>query len=495
MVWARGFFGLTAGLLLTGLTACHQDMHVTSGAACFPAEAARWVAVSPAAGTSPSATQTRAPSHPGTVANIYVDRSGSMLGYIDGGTSFERPFVDLVHSLLPDSLATLGVEARYRPFDRRPPADLPDGRDILTRPDSYRCLAPHTADCDNQESHIDSALAEIARDRAGMAVILSDLWFSNSDISTTGDTSLQPLLTSILGSNRVIAVYGIDSPFAGQVSDIPDADGAGTFSVAFKGRHPLYMIVVGSAQQIVDLDRALTLSGAGYMADGFKGVSGRIHRSIFALRPESTAALSGTPFDRVNNPALLPVSFEPEPGVSVQQFELKPVLPRPGVPAEPVASWTGPRDDAFMDGAVWHGPVKGKTRIWLRRDTQCRGDASWIDAGTTTDGWSDAGAGRQSFVLDPVRLSSRLRQKGVFVISGEVERTSLNIPGDQDGWMHAQWSLPPERAAAMAAQKPDLFPTLNLGEFARLMENALADAAEHNGSTISGFTVMVKVGN
>ncbi|MEI9852289.1 MAG: hypothetical protein WDN24_17145 [Sphingomonas sp.] len=66
-------------------------------------------------------------------------------------------------------------------------------------------------------------------------------------------------------------------------------------------------------------------------------------------------------------------------------------------------------------------------------------------------------------------------------------------PNPATAWFR-DWSFSTaDGAAAGRTGNGAFFRTLNLAEFARLLENALADAAEHNPGPITGFTFAVEV--
>ena len=102
--------------------------------------------------------------------------------------------------------------------------------------------------------------------------------------------------------------------------------------------------------------------------------------------------------------------------------------------------------------------------------------------------------GQLRFALDPAQLFARTGQDGVYLISGELKRVSVNSPNSANRWMR-EWSFTPEEAARIAGARPTLFPTLNLSEVARIMEGSLATAAERNGGGITGFAILLKVEN
>ncbi len=415
-----------------------------------------------------------------------------MAGYIAGATAYERPFQDLIGSL-PATLKANGVDAQYRAFGRSVTDILPDGATQLQKAAWYGCPSGNIAKCDNQESRLDAVFAEVAKAPDDMAVVITDLWFTNSDIQTSGNTALKPQLADILTAGRTIAVYGIDAPFAGRIYDLTDAAGT-KLPVTVKpgGRHPLFMIVVGSKRQVVQFGKEFERSGSKALASGI--AEGRIKRSLFTIDPGPEVGRDPKPLDPGKHPRLVQTVFEPANGVEIQQFALRPGLPpRRDAPQPMAPSWTGPKDNAFLPDAVWQGDLSPKTRIWFRKDQQCK-PTSWQEARATDEGWEAlSGGGKMKLAIDPARIGPRLSQSGVYLISGELRRTSVLSPNPANEWMRGTWNLAPEAAAQVSRTPPPMFPTLNLSEVARLMEESLATAAERKQAAVMGFSVLVQV--
>jgi len=426
-----------------------------------------------------------------------------MAGYVDGATPFERPFQDLIESL-PATLEALSKRTEYRAFGTGVSGPLPDGRARLQRAGFYSCQG---AGCDNQESRLDVVLDEVARRPGDFALILTDLWFTNSDIRSSGVTALQPRLAGLLAQGRTISIYGIDAPFRGRVYDLP-----ATESVAYEGRHPLYMIVIGTKAEAVAFDAGLARSGSRFIAEAL--TNGKMKKAVFTLDPSVDGA-SAPVFAPVGG-RLLSDRFEPQTGVDIPSFRL---LRRPATKTAPQATWSGPAPGRLIDGAVWRAPLSAHTRIWRRVQKSSCADKAWIELTDSGDGWSETGGGHRSLSLESPAILSRLASPGVYLVSGRLERasaaarpkaTDFGPDSDADAnpdagsamasdaadaWMRSGWNLRPEEAARVAASSPEMFPTLNLSEFARIMGNALTVAAEEKGGAIDGFSVLIQVEN
>lgn len=453
---------------------------------CFPKEAQRWIARSDEAAARKSA---KPASQAAGKSTVYVDRSGSMVGYLAGATNFERPLQDLV-ATLPGSLRLAGMDTTFRSFGTTISDPLPEAGLELQKPAAFTCKAGG-APCDNSESRLDVVLSQVKASKDDLSIVVSDLWFSNSEIQSTGIAVLQPLLSELLFSDKVIAIYGLDAPFKGKIYDLPKA-GTGTLSVPYSGRHPLYVMVIGTKQAVLDFDSALGSSGSRYLAEGVR--NGTIARSLFAVDPGPIHAKPTDPLSATKHPRLRRDNFAIPQGVAIQRFAMQKGLPeRSGAPSPQLPQWTGPDPANFLANAVWTGPTTPKTRIWVRTSDACAA-SSWTEQKASEIGWGPLlPDGRRSFTLDPKTFGASLINEGVYLIVGETRRESVTQPNPATAWMRGEWNLEPIRADAMSRSSPQLFPTLNLSEFGRIMEAALASAAERKDQAVSGFAVMVKV--
>jgi len=474
-------------MLAATLAGCDDGTpQADKGLDCFPAEAARWIHV-----IQPEPVKKTAQPTSGS-ATIYVDRSGSMAGYVKGAVrGVDSPFQDLIDSL-PGMLGQMDIDARYKAFglnvvdlDKNAVATLQD-------PAFYNCTLADRSRCENNESRINEILKRISATPDEMGVIVSDLWFTDSTVRSTGLTVMQPILTDILASGRTISIYGIDSPFDGSIHDLPVVRPGDPKAVRYKGRHPLYLLVVGSKAQALGFEQALPRSGSGIVAQAMK--EGRIPHSIFTVDPGPLKPRSKAPLERGNSPQMQQASFQPMQQVVVQQFRLGGDLPPRGSPPRRKPTWTAPAADAFIANAVWQGPLTPKLRVWRRANTKCT-KSSWNAPVALEGDWADIpGTEQRRLTLDPARLAARLGRGGVYLLSGELERQSVISPNPATAWMtDPRWNLTVGAAAPTARGKPATFPTLNLSELARIMEGSLAFAAERNGGGILGFSVLIEL--
>jgi hypothetical protein len=155
-------------------------------------------------------------------------------------------------------------------------------------------------------------------------------------------------------------------------------------------------------------------------------------------------------------------------------------------------SWTGPSDDYFLQDAVWKGDVAARTRVWVQINDKCE-KGSWAEQGQSDLGWSEGAEGQRTFRFDPDMFGATLAREGTYIVTGEIQRESLEQPNPDTGWLRGPWNLDPAKAEGMQGASPKVFPTLNLSEFGRIMEGALAEAAQRKKQPIAGFMFMVRV--
>jgi hypothetical protein len=461
------------------LTGCGSKVvDVDDPRSCFPEAARSWIHATAAA--KPAETRKA------DAATVYVDRSGSMVGYINGATASARPLQDLIGNL-PAMLSAQQVGTRFKAFGTSISQPLTQAEQgSLMQPAYYTCAKGGA--CDNQESRLDSVFKEIAANKQGMALVVTDLWFSNSDIQTSALSALAEPLAEILSTDRAVAIYGISAPFDGQIYDLPYASAP----MRFKGEHPLFVIAVGSNEQIAGLHESWKRAPSPYLAEELSG--GRVKRTLFTLNPAAKSEALASPLSETNHPALSQEAvLESHEGLRLQEFVLNAdsaFRPAPGTTAP---QWKGPSASAFIPDSVWDGRFDTKTRVWERRDTACT-DADWLEAAPLNGLWSGEGAGPRTFTLNPERLATELGRAGTYLVTGEVVRTEVASPNPASEWIR-KWSFAPGNSspARQGENGTAFFPTLHLSEAARLLENALATASRRRPAPVVGFAVAVKV--
>ncbi|QJQ32446.1 hypothetical protein GV829_08275 [Sphingomonas lacunae] len=450
---------------------------------CFPQPSRAWIART---GTASDSAAARGATGGATLkaATIYVDRSASMMGYIAGATTMDRPFQDVIGTF-PASLAEMGVETRFRAFGRTVTPPVRDGAALL-KPEHYACASRDDEAC---ESHIDDVLKIVEGQRDQMAIIVTDLWFSNSSVDTSALAALQPSLREIL-KDRAISVYGIAAPFNGKIYDLPAGQGQ-LGSMPYAGTHPLYVLVIGPDADVRAFDTRLQRSGSPAIAAGV-AERGSWKRAIFTAAPTNEAELAAKPLSDGSSPLFRAGSSEVFNGLAVQQFTYNPDLDRPGAAKGNSATfptWSGPDPSLFIPHSVWQGPTQLRVRVWRRRDNQCT-SRSWIELNNLAGDWPRVEpGGKVDFHLEPGLVRQTFRQEGTYVLTGEMRRLSVMQDNPQTAWMK-QWSLPMVGGNYVAPSGP-MFPTLNINEFGRILQDALADTTEAQSRPVTGFTVMV----
>ena len=452
---------------------------VQTGLSCFPPEAARWLSEVDGEGV-----RAESALHG---ADLYVDSSGSMMGYVDGATETRRPFQDLlatIPSLTGGRTSYIAFGTQLRP--------LASGQEqqLLGR-DFYRC-ARSAPECDNQDTRLDLVLDRIARGRPGappgLAIVLTDMWFANPGSATTGLVPLAAPLEAILESGRTIAVFGIPAPFRGTIYDLP-----GARTAPFQGERPLIMLVIGDGADVRGFGAGLARSPSAFLASSIR--DGTMRRSLFSLspplsddHPPSRNPLQGGNDRRVERSTVLEAIEQ----VQVQQFRISlDRALREAPPGTVPPAWQGPSDRHFSPHAVWRGQLSGRTRVWQRRAERCVA-ADWLDPAVYEGGWSAADGAQARFTLDPAAFVERFRQAGTYLVSAEVTRVALAQPNPATQWMR-NWSFAATDAPGAATRDGGLHRTLHLSEFARLLENSLAEAAERRPLPVTGFTFVVEV--
>jgi hypothetical protein len=407
-----------------------------------------------------------------------------MAGFVHGQTEDNRPFEDLILNL-PVRLQRLGLNSRYRAFGSTLTGEL-SIRDLAT-PQYYTCPQ---GGCDNQESRLNIVFEEIARNPRDMGLVLTDLWFSSSDISGSALTALDAPFNTILTDGRGVSVYGIAAPFDGRLHEVPGQAGP----VPFEGDHPLFLIAVGTPEQLHALDHELQEnSSSPRLREGLR--SGRVKRTVFALNPVGDSPRAA-PFGNSEAPPILDrLALATLPsGVEVQQYRLQRgealrlTDPYAGAP-----TWTGPRPEALQPGAIWQGEYRTELRLWARRGEDCE-DGDWLEMALPQELWRPTGGGGFEFRLAPGILAAELEGGSTYLISGAVTRTGLRPGGAATQWMR-DWSFEPGAEGRAALEGRQFFKTLYLGEMAHRLETGLASVVAQQRRRVQGFAVLVTVEN
>jgi hypothetical protein len=467
---------VAAALAIVGCS-CVPEVEVEDPLTCFPEGARPWLHVEQ---TAP-AVEPGGEAPAAKTATVYFDRSGSMQGFVKGATENDRPLHDLAVNL-PLMLRRQGIDNLYKAFGVRVSDPLgEEERAALTRPDFYSCRG-HAEDCNNQEGHLDKVFREVAQDPSGMALVVSDLWFSNSEVQGTALSALAEPLTDILAGGRAVAVYGIPAPFNGTIYHMPSEPRSKSYS----GALGLYVIAIGTDAELAAFHESWLSAPSPALMSALQ--QGRIQRTVYTLRPAVARRAPEAPLSQSTDPRIAAEPLEVFDRVRLQQFRVDAAnaLRIPDQPGQ-LPQWTGPQADAFLPDSAWQGRYEPRVSIWERRGTAC-GEGDWLETQSIPQLWSSADEGRQSFTLAPDQLATGLGRQGDFLIVGELVRTAIERPAPAAAWMR-EWSFSP----GGSPQGGPLHRTLHLSEVARLLENALSDAARRETPPVFGFAVMARM--
>jgi hypothetical protein len=445
---------------------------------------------------------------PGDV-RVYVDGSGSMAGFARAGQPGNTPFQAVI-----DSLVQLTASGRGNPrmrFFRLSGDHVPELsgeraqiQEAIRSPDFYLCRGPAVGErCSFQHSRTTLVFDQVARaPQNSLSIFLSDLWFSDDQITSQPSVALRESLARIL-QTRDIAIYGVRAPYAGTLADLPSGDrSVRPPALAF------YLVVAGPSARIREFHQNMERPGSRWIRDNLGGQ--RLPFSIFS----TSAVASGGPGDN--------------------RFQLPADTPNPGVRADPNI-WRAQQariPDQFLintdrvnetsrgpvwqwptnlpAGLVWTGefePVVEARRIENRDScsilTTEQQDALRIERIAAPARAAPAGPAGAAvrpappgpmfrLVLDPSIFLNRLR-RGEWLIVGKLRRTSIQTDNPATQWLR-DWSFDGTIQSENAARlRQDFFPTLNVAEFARLMEYAVDDAARRSERPVAGFVTVVKV--
>jgi hypothetical protein len=384
-------------------------------------------------------------------AQIYIDRSQSMSGYVHPGLGRSQALADLLR-LLERQLPTIAASAEYRAFGADISEPLqPNELALFSAPAIYNCRS-----CDNQESHIDEVLDEIVRaPKEVMHLVITDLWLDNKSFRGSDEVALGEPLRDILRSGRAIGLIGIKAPFRGPIYEVP---GVGTYSKAEE--RPLFLLMVGPAESLALVHRRLAESESPALAPDRLEFS--LYDGALSEAPlESSVAARG----RGAAPATVirAAAYRKEP-----QFQLG---------LDHAAQGRGTLEATFdwtpqARSTVWQGDLVQQTRVWSLQSedmlAECRA-GTWRELPPLPGTWRPAGEpGRFRFSVDH-RLGDRLSAPGPYYLLAELGVRGLVVPNPQTSWME-EWSLSPGDAPAFVQQGPAAFKALNLGRFRTILD-------------------------
>lgn len=488
-----------AALTLVALAGSCGTPTRTPSLSCFPKDAQKWIY---RVGTTPGADAQLSKQVSAKTATLYFDRSTSMVGYLDGANNDNRPLEILINNL-PNIVSRAGANARYSAFGAQIEQLGARGSANLLDKSFYReCKDGVGQSCN---ANLRNLFEQIEQQPDELATVVTDLWHEEGGAEKEGSVRLQAALTNILADGRSVAIYGINAPFKGFIYGIP-VGGNDTDKVWHEGTHPLFLIVIGRKGDVIEFDRQLQ-NTVGLFQEGL--AQGRIQRSIFMVDPGPLRPVRKDSIKLGNELGVRSAMFEtyPQskegPALVLQQFRLglsrgggrEP--PKPSFGRIQPAVWIAPHEDDFLPNTVHAGPLKANIRLWSRsRDgDKCspwRESGHFVEEKPVGDGVTSEGQFR--FELSEKVLRNRILRPGIYLISGQLERISVNRDNVANRWA-APWSVSADGAGRFAAtpERPGgFFPTLNLRQVMSIMENALQTATERKGGGIVGFAVLVK---
>lgn len=390
-------------------------------------------------------------SPPAARAHVYIDRSQSMSGYVAPQLGRSQALADLLR-LLERQLPTIVASAEYRAFGADVGEPLQPGQlALFSAPAIYNCRS-----CDNQESHIDEVLDEIAKGpRDAMHLVITDLWLDNRSFRGSDEVALGEPLRDILRSGRAVGLIGIRAPFRGPIYNIP---GAATYGDAQE--RPLFLLMVGPPESLAQVHRRLAESRSPALAPD------RLKFSLYSAASSVPPAESGVAArGRGVAPAIVTrtANLRKEP-----QFRLG---------LEHAEQGRGTLEGTFdwapqAQSTVWQGDLIGRTRVWRLQDekmlNECRA-GSWTELPSLPGTWQPADEpGRFKFSVDH-RLGDKLPAPGTYYLLAELGVSGLTVPNPQTRWME-EWSLSPDDAAGFVQERPTAFKALNLGRFRTILD-------------------------
>lgn len=425
---------------------------------------------------------------------VYVDGSGSMAGFARAGQPGNTPFQDVIDSLTQLTASRAG-SPRIRFFrlgDEHVP-ELTGTRaqiqDAIRSPEFYLCRGPAVgANCSFQKSRTTLVVQRIAEGPpTDVSIFLSDLWFSDDQIRSQPGVALRSSLAQIL-QTRDIVIYGFRAPYSATLDDLPSGDRS-----VRPPALPFYLVVAGPPARIREIRDNFERPGSRWISDNLGRE--RLPFSIF----------SASPLTAVEQPARRFTwnTDAPNPGVSgdavvwraqseqiPDQFEIVAGRIRDSSTG-PVWRWpTG-----LPAGLVWQGEFAPTVEI---RRIRHKGSCDILDAEIDApqiqmmDPDVPGAAPTYSFRLDPHALIDR-PGLGEWLIVGRLHRTSIQENNPAAQWLR-DWSFDATVQSEMAAKpRRDFFPTLNVAEFARLLEYAVDDAARRDARPAAGFITIVRI--
>lgn len=354
------------------------------------------------------------------------------------------------------------------------------------RGDANPCRA-----CGLQESRLDDVLSTIASPdgRGSLAVVVTDLWLDNSDLIGSARLALQRPIRSILAAGHAIGVLGVAAPYSGQVYDLPDSSGRSSIRAGRVERRPVFVLVIGPPDQVVEIERRIT--GEVFMNAG----AGERHFSLFSPALSTSGPVEHRLEPRaaaVQRAWVLAVEGADVPGFLIDRRTVDPLL---SDDADPGPALVAPIADAGHPGAPKPADYELALDAWTlvppEPSVACN-DGAWlpIDVGRAFEQFTDT-EDRPAIALDAAHPDLlAIRPGEIAFVRYHAAVASLQQGGPATSWMD-DWSFDERDARNLAADPPPFFPTLNLSEFARILEIAMGELVA--GEALARGSVLLSV--
>ncbi len=447
---------------------------------------------------------------------VYLDVSQSSTNF--GRGSGESAYRDLIAWLVPPPAQF--PEARYYGFAERI-AEIDE--DVLVRAARGE-VNPCGDACGFRESRLDDVLAAVADDDApgALAVVVTDLWLDNSDLIGGARLALQRPIRRILADGRAIGVLGGAAPYSGPVYDVPNSSGVATIPAGRVRQRPVFALVIGAPGRVVELERRLAedvFSNAGEAGSSEDATAEPLDPGEARAGEDTEAEPPGarepeSHFFSLFTPTLTaagPVEHRlarqgtgarrayvlavDDANVPAFEIDRGPVPPVPEGDAEKRRTLAGPLDGpvyAAAPPATYDLAAEAWTLVPPDPSRACD-EGAWhsLDLGRALKLERPAASHDPTIRLDASNAVLLAIPRGGIafmryrVSVGAMER---NSPGT--AWLD-DWSFDAERDPGLPSDPPPLFPTLNLTEFRRILEVAMAEQVA--GETVANGSVLLSM--
>lgn len=403
---------------------------------------------------------------------VYLDGSGSMQGFVKPTSYGAAHFSDFLVNLpqLPG-----GQPGAARTLFRVGPVLYKSSN--LAEELGVSALAPaYYTGPKAQDGDLSAAFKDaFSLPADGVAIFISDLFFSGSELTQNSPNAVIPLLGNFLAQGKAVAIYGIENSFLGMIYDLPSAPPMKSGQLLHNGRRPFFVIVAAKPELIDKIDE--------YFRTGPLMNATDWHRALY-LQPT---------FDRSKPPLIL----GPQPPIRHPNDSAANAHPYPIPVPNTIMPWVAtlkpqrtqptylgyeiPDIEAFVlhrHGVI--AKVRAITRVWQALSDQCTArKPSWrlLDVNTFSD-LSDFNAQAElhrtsEHLMLRVTLpaeASGIPPRRYFLVSVRVQATAL-APPPPENWMQA-WTLTPQQAMNVPQLQKiyptgSLFPVLNLELFQR----------------------------